>query len=964
VTQLAPGTTIARRYTIKRQLGRGGMAVVYEAFDPKLSIDVALKVLPPQLATDPAFVARFHREGQALARLSHPNILRIFELQEDEASGLYFLVLEYLGGGTLKARMRPGQPWDVSEVVEVLQPVAAALDYAHRQVPSVIHRDLKPSNIMFARDGRSVVCDFGLARMLAPEPLVGVVDEAHLFTLTGSQPMGTPQYMAPEQAEGHAPGPLSDLYALGTMTYQLLVGRVPYEADTPLATLIQIARDPLPLPTTLNPALEPAVERVLLKALAKSPEHRFATATELIETLATAGELTQVRRESFESRVRGTPPDPEVIVNGRLLEQPVTVPTTQPTDLALKTICSDLVIEGEPAGAEVAVNGVQRGRLPLVISDLAAGQYTISVSAPGFEPSSRQVQLPHISPLWISLQSERFTLDLRGTPPGADLQLDGRRVGALPCTVEDISAGEHELVVSASGYEPITHRITVPVAGPVQLDLRPVLSSLPPRERSRLAAKRIGRLPLGRSVLVSFFVLLVGGLIVRAAAFGVELSPNPSREGNMANGLIVSATTATPTSESTLNPTPRPTDPLTPTGALLANECIDAETRIVDANDALALSDFEAAVRWLTPPSLCPSVDFASRRWVVDRLATAEQYGAGHNWGQLLSITAEVQAGSPEPGFGGWRASLARTLLDAGRTALSEGEWQQAHQMCEEAANIYPEDPAAFRCLAQAQPTATRVPTSVPTTRPTASPSLAPVATATRPATVTPITRATVVPATVAPSDPTRSTVGGTLAYRPLDMQQIANRPLDHLVSPPTGNVTLGGVTFNLRSGERAVFQTSQRFGEQNPTEAEIRTNVSNVLAVRILLVGGYVNPEFRDRKVGEVLLSFSNGETSRADILGWQHIREGWGWDSEMSTKFVMSPPTGGILWENVWVERQSRGGEPAQAFLDMITIPIRNDLRAETLQSITIRDTSAVTVNSIDPSLGVSAITVEFLD
>jgi Protein kinase domain len=281
---LANGSEVSGRYIVQASLGRGGMAAVYRAFDPKLNLEVALKVLPPHLAVQPTFLSRFRREGQTLAKLNHPHILRLYEIGEDPSCGLYYLVLELLGGGTLKQRLR-GRPWSVGETVDLLRPVVTALDYAHSQKPPVVHRDLKPANIMFDSRGRVVVSDFGLARLLAPEQPNPKGDLASM-SLTVGQVVGTPAYMAPEQAEGRRVGPAADLYAVGIIAYELLTGNVPFQADTPLATLLQVVSRPLPLPTALNRALSPATERVLLKALGRDPAHRFASGAELVAALA------------------------------------------------------------------------------------------------------------------------------------------------------------------------------------------------------------------------------------------------------------------------------------------------------------------------------------------------------------------------------------------------------------------------------------------------------------------------------------------------------------------------------------------------------------------------------------------------------------------------------------------------------------------------------------------------------
>jgi serine/threonine-protein kinase len=281
--EFAPGQVVSERYIVRGQLGRGGMARVYEAFDPRLQVDVALKVLPGPMANDPSFLWRFRREAKTLANLTHPHIVRLFDACEEEEKQLYYLVLELLRGGSLGGRL-DGRPWSTNDAVALLTPVAEALDHAHAQQPPVIHRDLKPSNILFAQTNRIVVSDFGLARIIGGDQ--GANPEPSLLSLTLGQVVGTPAYMAPEQANGESPSTSFDVYALGVVAYQLLTGILPFQADTPLATLLQVISKPLPLPSTVNPSIARSTETVLLKALARRPEDRFVTAGELVQALA------------------------------------------------------------------------------------------------------------------------------------------------------------------------------------------------------------------------------------------------------------------------------------------------------------------------------------------------------------------------------------------------------------------------------------------------------------------------------------------------------------------------------------------------------------------------------------------------------------------------------------------------------------------------------------------------------
>jgi len=253
------------RYHILEQLGEGGMAIVYKAYDIRLERDVAVKVIRVDQfapAVLERILKRFEREAKALARLTHPNIVNVIDYGEYE--GAPYLVMEYLPGGTLKQRLGHPMPWQ--EAVRILLPIAQALTYAHEH--NIVHRDVKPSNILLTESGQPMLTDFGIAKILESEETA---------TLTGTGiGVGTPEYMAPEQWTGQA-GPQSDIYSLGVVFYELVTGRKPYVADTPAAILLKQANEPLPLPRQFAPGLPEAVERVLFKALAKKPEDRYAS---------------------------------------------------------------------------------------------------------------------------------------------------------------------------------------------------------------------------------------------------------------------------------------------------------------------------------------------------------------------------------------------------------------------------------------------------------------------------------------------------------------------------------------------------------------------------------------------------------------------------------------------------------------------------------------------------------------
>jgi len=269
------GKTLGK-YQIIERLGRGGMAEVYKAYHPQLERYAAVKVLHSYLAEGQDFLARFQREAKAIAALRHPNIVQIYDIDiEDEH---YYMVMEFIDGGTLKDRLiQAGGPLSIAEMAHIFRETASALDYAHRQ--GVLHRDIKPANVLLDKSGRVVLTDFGIAR---------IVSETQ-FTVTGTL-VGTPAYMSPEQGMGMPISTSSDIYSLGIILYEMVTGKVPFDADTPLAVIHKHINEPLPSPRELRDDIPRALERVIVKALSKGPQDRYQSAAEMRESAEAAFE--------------------------------------------------------------------------------------------------------------------------------------------------------------------------------------------------------------------------------------------------------------------------------------------------------------------------------------------------------------------------------------------------------------------------------------------------------------------------------------------------------------------------------------------------------------------------------------------------------------------------------------------------------------------------------------------------
>jgi beta-lactam-binding protein with PASTA domain/predicted Ser/Thr protein kinase len=268
--RLQEGLTLDQRYTLIRRLGSGGMADVWCAQDAQLGREVALKVLHENFARDTEFVERFRREASHAAGLQHPNVVGVFDRGELEDT--YYIAMEYVDGSSLKELIERGLT--IAEAIEVTRQVLSAAEFAHER--GIVHRDLKPLNVLIDRSGRIRVADFGIASAGGSE-----------ITQTGSV-LGTAQYLSPEQAQGMEVTAASDVYSIGVMLFEMLTGRVPFDGDSPVAIAMKQVSESPPPPSSINPQVPPALDSVVLRALAKDPANRYQSAAEMHAALDAA----------------------------------------------------------------------------------------------------------------------------------------------------------------------------------------------------------------------------------------------------------------------------------------------------------------------------------------------------------------------------------------------------------------------------------------------------------------------------------------------------------------------------------------------------------------------------------------------------------------------------------------------------------------------------------------------------
>ncbi|MGK7345810.1 MAG: serine/threonine-protein kinase [Candidatus Nitrospinota bacterium M3_3B_026] len=513
------------RYEIIKELGRGGMGIVLKGKDPRIDRLVALKIIRlddiGDTAREKELLERFYIEARAAGKLAHPNIITIYDIGEEESKS--FLAMEYIEGLDLSAILAETGPMPVERASPIVEQIADGLAFAHER--GIVHRDIKPGNILLQDGDRVKITDFGLARLAS----------AGSVTQTGHA-VGSPSYMSPEQVQGLPVDGRSDIFSLGVMFYEMVTGRRPFEGESLTSIIYKIIKDQPPPPSSVAPGVPPAVDAIIGKMMAKSPDERYQSGRELVEDIRklSAGggflgltdsdavmtvdfdrnDITKELEEpSKPAARRGSTATALFLLflvmaagagyyyYGRLTVEPPAEPWSaaapeipepetpevketavgkaqKPTEPAPATAPEPVGITlkvKSPVKGETYIDGEKAGAAPGEMeASLAPGEHMVEVRAEGYSPWTREVTVKEDGPIEISAKPALApgTLKVYTRPGGGVIWIDKKKKGAAPLLLAGLSPGEHRLKAAMKGYEDVTRSFRMSETEGATLDIK------------------------------------------------------------------------------------------------------------------------------------------------------------------------------------------------------------------------------------------------------------------------------------------------------------------------------------------------------------------------------------------------------------------------------------------------------------------------------------------------------------
>ncbi|HUL02584.1 MAG TPA: protein kinase [Gemmatimonadales bacterium] len=450
---------VASKYKIERLLGKGGMGAVFLAHDLTLEREVAIKVLPPDVAQDDQVVRRFHQEAKTAARLDHPNIIPIYRVESE--GGLNYFVMKYVAGTSLEDVLARPEPLAPDYIQRVLWEAACALGHAHQR--GVVHRDVKPANIMFDHEGRVMLTDFGISKAL---------QAATGFTATGML-IGTPHYMAPEQAKGTPVDGRADQYSLGVVGYRMITGDVPFYGDSVHTILYKHIFEPVPTPKELPANLPRYVWAAIARAMAKEPGQRFPTMEEFATAVWPEHPVAAgpPRRPSQAISAPGVGSDTPTEISGAITDARTTpmrtpagaaAPAPVPQQSRRRLLAAIVVVAVAGVAGYLALGrGTGRNEPAAPAVETVQVPNTVRVNAPlapARRSPSRSAAAPTAPPPPAAQAQGYLTVN---ADPYGELFVDGVDVGPTPVVRYAVPPGVHTVKVVREGYRTVTERVHV-----------------------------------------------------------------------------------------------------------------------------------------------------------------------------------------------------------------------------------------------------------------------------------------------------------------------------------------------------------------------------------------------------------------------------------------------------------------------------------------------------------------------